>query len=157
MLPLGPTCLVLELVTGDNSLSASRTICSNFGSAVCNVCEMHIIALLPRHTLGSTDDHTDQLARFAFDLVYTSNMVQAIYQALQSSASLGSCFWINPSGMGCCAAMHAGHSRHKQSESCTARVYGSRVNSLRYNRKRHADMCFTTKIEGAANSRFLKL
>jgi len=25
-------------------------------------------------------------------------MVQAIYQALQSSASLGSCFWINPSG-----------------------------------------------------------
>ena len=39
------------------------------------------------------DDHTDQLAQFAFDLVYTSHM--AIYQALQSSASLGSCFWIN--------------------------------------------------------------
>ena len=58
----------------------------------------HCIASTTCSALSSTDDHTDQLARFAFDLVYTSHMVQAIYQALQSSASLGSRFWINPSG-----------------------------------------------------------
>ncbi len=45
----------------------------------------------------------DQLARFAFDLVYTSHMIAANYQALQTNASSGSCFWINPSGpCGCC-------------------------------------------------------
>ena len=58
----------------------------------------HCIASTTYSALSSTDNHTDQLARFAFDLVYTSHMVQAIYQAPQSSASLGSCFWINPSG-----------------------------------------------------------
>ncbi len=58
----------------------------------------HCIASTTYSALSSTtDDHTDQLARLAFDLVYTSHMVQAIYQALQSSASLGSCLWINPS------------------------------------------------------------
>ena len=41
----------------------------------------------------------EQLAQFAFDLVYTSHMIQAIYQALQSSASLGWSFRINPSGI----------------------------------------------------------
>ena len=60
----------------------------------------HCIAFTTCCALGSTtDEHTDKLARIAFDLVYTSHMVQAIYQALQSSASLGPCFWINPSGI----------------------------------------------------------
>ena len=54
----------------------------------------HCSASTTYSALGSTDD---QLARFAFDLVYTSHMVQAIYRALQGNASLGSCFWINPS------------------------------------------------------------
>ncbi len=58
----------------------------------------HCIASTTYSALSSTDDHIDQLARFAFGHVYTSHMVQAIYRALQSSASLGSCFWINPSG-----------------------------------------------------------
>ncbi len=40
----------------------------------------------------------DQLGRFAFDLVYTPHMTQANYQALQQGASLGPCFWIDPSG-----------------------------------------------------------
>ncbi len=57
----------------------------------------HCVASTTHSALSSTDDHTDQLARFAFDLVYTSHMVQAIYRALQGNASLGSCFWINPS------------------------------------------------------------
>ena len=49
----------------------------------------HCIASTTYSALSSTtDDHTDQLARLAFDLVYTSHMVQAIYQALQRSASL---------------------------------------------------------------------
>ena len=63
---------------------------------------MHIIALLSRHTVHSVVLQTtvqDQLARFAFDLVYTLHMIQAIYQALQSSASSGSLLWINPSGV----------------------------------------------------------
>ena len=40
----------------------------------------------------------DQLAQVAFNLVYIPHMSQAIYQALQVNASLGSCFWITPSG-----------------------------------------------------------
>ncbi len=71
---------------------------------VYNLCEMHVIAWLQRHTAHSLVTlvlHTtiqDQVARFAFDLVYTSHMVQVI-QALQSHASLGSCVCIKPSGM----------------------------------------------------------
>ncbi len=47
--------------------------------------------------------HTHQ----CLDLVCTSHMVQAIYQALQNSASLGSCVWINPSGTYTPVTMHA--------------------------------------------------
>ena len=35
-------------------------ICSNFGSAVCNLYEMHIIALLPRHTVHQVAQTTVQ-------------------------------------------------------------------------------------------------
>ncbi len=88
--------LVLELVTGDNSLY--RLIYQLQGqhfSAICsNLDTYHCIASTTYSALSSiTDDYTDQLA---FHLMYPSHMVQAIYQALQSSASLGSCFWINP-------------------------------------------------------------
>ncbi len=70
----------------------------------CDLRNVVLMSVLPGEFVVA-DKHTDQLAqlnRIKFCLVYTSHMVQAIYQALQSSASLGSCFWINPSGTCCC-------------------------------------------------------
>ncbi len=67
---LGLVCLVLELVTGDNSLSASRATrqrnMQRFDSGVCNICEMHVTAFnaicsTTYNALISTtvtDDHT---------------------------------------------------------------------------------------------------
>ncbi len=54
MLPLGPTCLVLELVIGDNSLSASGATLQRNMQQLSNwqrCVRDHIIALLPRHTV----------------------------------------------------------------------------------------------------------
>ena len=52
MLPLGPTCLVLEPTCDWQQQPVSfkdntSDICSDLGSGVCNLCKMHIIALLP--------------------------------------------------------------------------------------------------------------
>jgi len=89
-------CLSVEgLATEEDS---HHSICYGQGSkrvalaTDCDVCTL----VYSRAGIASTT--SDQLARFAFDLVYTSHIVQAIYQALQSNASLGCCFWINPSG-----------------------------------------------------------
>jgi len=80
-----PTWLVLELVTGDKSLSASRTALQRNLQQLWRrrVQSMrnadHCIASTTYSAFSSTtDDHTDQLARFAFDVVYTSHMVHAI-------------------------------------------------------------------------------
>ena len=53
--------------------------------------------IVSKHEFGSTSTILG-LPAHAFDLLFTPHMIQAMYQALQSSASLGSCFWINPSG-----------------------------------------------------------
>ncbi len=60
---------------------------------------MHITALFSRHTVHTVVLQTttqDQHARFAFDLVYTPHMIQAIHQAVQSSASFGVLFLDQP-------------------------------------------------------------
>ncbi len=44
------------------------------------------------HCIVSQTTIQDQLARFAFDLVCTPDMIQGIHQALLIRASLGSCF-----------------------------------------------------------------
>ena len=79
-------CLVAQ------SSCASAQAARHFDSSVHNFCKMLDIALLPLHwVLLQTTKH-GQFARFACDLVYQPNMVQAIYQALLIRAYSGSSF-----------------------------------------------------------------